>query len=286
MSTVLAGADQNALEQLVARHPVRIVAAGAGSVSSRESGTGTPLALLHGIGSGSGSWVHQLEGLAARHRVIAWDAPGYGGSTPLSQESPHAADYAGALASFLDALGVDRLVLASQSLGALMAASFARAHPSRVRGLVLLSPARGYGRAAPELRKQKLDERLAAMAALGPLEHARRRCEHQLGPSASAAARALVFWNMSRLDPSGYAQAARLLANGDIAEDLPRYGGPVLVASGTADRITPEAGCREIASLVSGAEYRSLGVLGHASYAEDPALVNALLAAFVESVPA
>ena len=54
-----------------------------GAIAYRRAGDGPPLVCLHGIGSGSASWAAQLEALAARFDVIAWDTPGYGGSAPL-----------------------------------------------------------------------------------------------------------------------------------------------------------------------------------------------------------
>lgn len=277
-------AEPIAVEALVARHPERTVAAGAGVVSYREAGADPALVLLHGIGSGAASWVHQLEALSTRFRVIAWDAPGYGRSTALAGTAPAAADYAQALASFLDALRVDRLVLVGHSLGALIATRFAAAQPGRVRGLVLLNPARGYRNAPPEVRKQKLDDRLEAMARLGPAGHARERVASLVGPGASQAARDLIVWNGSRLDSAGYAQAARMLADGDLADDARRVTGRVLVACGSEDRVTPESGCREIAAAFARAEYRSLPGLGHASYIENPTAVDDAIAAFAQSL--
>ena len=50
-----------------------------------EKGQGTPLVLLHGIGSAARSFSAQLDGLASRWRVIAWDAPGYGQSEAIEE---------------------------------------------------------------------------------------------------------------------------------------------------------------------------------------------------------
>src|SRR5205823_12453310 len=74
----------------------------------------------------------QLEALSTRFRVVAWDAPGYGASTPLAIEHPDAGNYAAALDAWLGALGVDRCHLVGQSLGTLIAARFAAAQPGRV----------------------------------------------------------------------------------------------------------------------------------------------------------
>src|SRR5260370_17551687 len=67
---------------------------GGGSVLAySEAGAGTPLVLLHGIGSAARAFDDQLAGLSDRLRVIAWDAPGYGGPTGLAPQSPKANDY-------------------------------------------------------------------------------------------------------------------------------------------------------------------------------------------------
>jgi pimeloyl-ACP methyl ester carboxylesterase len=76
----------------------------------------------------------------------------------------------------------------------------------------------------------------------------------------------------------------QMLASGRLIEDVARYRGPLLVACGSADTVTPEPGCRAIAAAALQGEYRSLPGLGHACYAEDPATVNALLATQLPAV--
>ncbi|SRR5579884_1603909 len=50
------------------------------TIAYEHAGEGRPLVLLHGIGSSARSRRHQLTGLSDAFSVIAWDAPGYGGS--------------------------------------------------------------------------------------------------------------------------------------------------------------------------------------------------------------
>ena len=78
-----------------------------GAITYLEAGQGEPLVLLHGIGSGSASWTAQIEKYSSDYRVVAWDAPGYGGSDPVGPMAPAATDYAARLEAFLDALGID-----------------------------------------------------------------------------------------------------------------------------------------------------------------------------------
>jgi pimeloyl-ACP methyl ester carboxylesterase len=72
-----------------------------------------------------------------------------------------------------------------------------------------------------------------------------------------------------------------MLAHGRLVEDAARYAGPVLVVAGSADTITPPAGCERIARAFPHASYRLLQGPAHLSYLDAPATVNALIADFV-----
>src|SRR5262245_46878990 len=103
-------ADSVALPELLEqRFPARTVALeGGAGVAVRTAGRddAPAVVLLHGIGSGAGSWLEVALALAPSARVIAWDAPGYGASTPLAPARPRAADYAARLNALLAALDV------------------------------------------------------------------------------------------------------------------------------------------------------------------------------------
>lgn len=264
----------------VARHPLESLRTARGVVSFRAAGTGPAVFLLHGISSQSGSWAGQLDALGARFRVIAWDAPGYGGSDALLGDAPAATDYAATLAAFWDALGITRAIVVASSLGALVAAAFAARWPARVAALVLLNPAGGYGRADASEREAKLAARLTRLAKLGPEGMAQALPPGMLSSSASPEARALATWSTAQLRPHGYTQAARMLAHAHLPDDAARYPGPVLVAGASADTITPPEGCAAIARAFPHGEYRLLDGPGHLSYLDAPDAVNALIAAF------
>jgi pimeloyl-ACP methyl ester carboxylesterase len=275
--------DPASADARIARHPLEERRTARGVVSFRAAGTGPALFLLHGISSQSGSWVGQLDALAARFRVVAWDAPGYGRSDALPAAAPVAADYAGTLGALWDALGLDRAVVVASSLGALIAGAFAARWPARAAGLVLLNPAGGYGRADPAEREAKLAARLVRLAALGPAGMARELPPGMLSAAASDEARAVAAWSTAHLRPDGYAQAARMLAGGSLADDAACYDGPVLAVAASADTITPPAGCEAIARAFPGGAYRLLEGPGHLAYLDAPDAVNALVAEFAAS---
>ncbi|MFT4193252.1 alpha/beta fold hydrolase [Ottowia sp.] len=263
--------------RLEAQFPARSVAVGAAAVSVRTCGSGSdlPLVCLHGIGSGSASWLEMARLLASRTRVIAWDAPGYGASTPLPQDSPRGTDYAQRLHELLDALDIARCVLVGHSLGALMAAPAARAG-GRIAALVLISPAQGYGAPGREAERARVHaERMASLNELGIAGMAARRSARLVSEYASPLARQWVRWNMTRLHERGYRQAIELLCGGDLLADLPPPV-PITVACGALDVVTPPAGCTEVAQRC-GVALESIADAGHACYVERPEAVAALL---------
>ena len=103
----------------------RSVALPQGDLSWLEAGDGDAVVLLHGVGSAARSFRTQIEGLAPRWRVMAWNAPGYGESTPLPDDAPDVGAYAATVAAWLDASGVQSCHLVGHSLGSLIAARFA-----------------------------------------------------------------------------------------------------------------------------------------------------------------
>ncbi len=263
--------------------PPREVELGGRVFGYRSAGEGPALMLLHGIGSGSGSWVCQFEAFREQYAVVGWDAPGYGATTALAAEDPSAADYAHALADFLDVLGIARCDLVAHSLGALIGAAFARRHPRRVRSLTLASPAIGYGDAPPATRESRLAARIDAMRDLGPEGLARERAAKLLSPAADDDAVALVRWNMGRLNKDGYLQAARLLAGGRLLSDVSACDVPVFVTCGSEDRITPPESARRVARA-AGSRYHELPGAGHACYIERPDDFDAAVSEFIETV--
>ena len=256
---------------------LRVIETPAGSFTFLEAGGGPALVLLHGIGSGSGSWAGQIPAFADRFRVVAWDAPGYGGSTALADRAPTAADFARALAVFLDALGIDRCHLVGHSLGALMACAFACRHPERLASLMAASPAAGYGRAGARVQEERRSARLDLLDELGPEGLARERHGALLSDTASARARERVRAQMARIRTDGYRQAVETLVNGDIFADTREIAMPATVVVGSADRITPPDGCREVSESFPTARFEVLSGLGHACYVEDPDAFNAVM---------
>ena len=107
---------------------------------------GVPVIFLHHLGAVLDNWDPRvIDGIAARHRVIAFDNRGIGaskGSTPTS-----VAAMARDAVAFIRALGFDQVDLLGFSLGGFVAQVIAQEEPQLVRKLVLAGtgPAGGEG---------------------------------------------------------------------------------------------------------------------------------------------
>lgn len=106
------------------------------------AGQGPPLVLLHGSATHAYAWRNLVPYLARGHRCLAPDLPGMGRSLPAPFESPESFPFdeqdwsVGELIRFLEPNRP--VVLIGHELGALIAADYARNHPSSVAGLVFI----------------------------------------------------------------------------------------------------------------------------------------------------
>jgi pimeloyl-ACP methyl ester carboxylesterase len=108
-----------------------------GAVWADDSeGDGPPLVLLHpGVGD-SRFWEPVLPALTATHRVIRYDARGFGRSPVPTVKFSLLRD----LIAVLDHYGLDRVPITGCSQGGGSALALAIEHPARVSALVLLCP--------------------------------------------------------------------------------------------------------------------------------------------------
>jgi pimeloyl-ACP methyl ester carboxylesterase len=138
-----------AVPQDEGRLRIRHVDTEAGSLSTIEAGTGEPVLLLHGLGATKASFLPTIDALAATHRVIGVDLPGFGDSDkPLfgAYDPPF---FARAMTALLDALEVDAAHVVGNSMGGRVALELGLEHAHRVRRLVLLAPSMSWLKSRP-----------------------------------------------------------------------------------------------------------------------------------------
>ncbi len=101
-------------------------------------GSGPPLVLVHGLGSSAAvEFFHNLEPLAAHHRVLAVDLPGFGGSDkPVLEYTIEL--FVKAVTDLMASESVERAALIGVSMGGRVALGLALESPEKVERLVLV----------------------------------------------------------------------------------------------------------------------------------------------------
>lgn len=233
-------------------------------------GEGPPLLLTHGYSATSGMWKGQIEALSKRFRLILWDMRGHGRSDyPEDQAAYSEEATVGDMAAILDAVGAQTAIVGGLSLGGYMSLGFYRAHPERVRALLIIDTGPGFrkeeareawNRTARETAARFETEGLASLQSLSP---ERRQAEHR--------------------DASGLACAARgMLAQRDsrVIDSLPAIRVPSLIVVGADD--TPFLIASDyMAAKIPGAKKVVIPNAGHAANIDQPQAFNAALLDFL-----
>src|SRR5260370_1778803 len=108
-------------------------------------GSGSPLILTHGYSSTSEMWQGQVEALSKHHKLVLWDMRGHGRSDyPEDPKAYSAALTVADIAALLDAIGANSAIVGGLSLGGYMSLAFYRAHPERVRALLIIDTGPGF----------------------------------------------------------------------------------------------------------------------------------------------
>jgi pimeloyl-ACP methyl ester carboxylesterase len=246
-----------------------------------RAGSGDPLLLLHGIGSTHDDFTALRPRLDAEYRVLAPDLPGHGRSGRLPGR-PTIAAITDAVAADLDELGVDRVHVLGNSIGARVALELAVRR--RTRSVVAISPS-GLNTPAERVYQGTLMAgKRVALRALRPLIPAIART--RLGRSALLAGLRSTPWRSSEIEAEalrdGFADAAafwRMLWWGilaDLPTGLDRIDCPVVLTQGTADLVALGQTPRYLADIPAARFVPLLGA-GHAPQSDTPDAILALV---------
>ena len=250
-----------------------------------EHGEGEPLLLVMGTSGSLLLWAEMVPRLAERHRVIAFDNRGLGGSArgegPIS-----VASLAEDAAALLEALDVPRAHVLGWSLGSAIAQELALAHPQRVASAILYAT---WGRG---------DGFQRSILAAFRLPYAVRDMEAALAVAGMAFSPELLdrpdvdemFAPLVPAFPHTEEQMAVTVEqwDADLAFDsLDRLGGitaPTLVVVGEQDLLTPPRLSSAVADAIPGARYELLTGPGssHGLHLERPDDLLKIVTGFLE----
>jgi pimeloyl-ACP methyl ester carboxylesterase len=187
-------------------------------------------------------------------------------------------------AALLDHLGIARAHVAGQSLGGMIAVTFARKYPQRVDRLAVLSAAAGR----TDEERRKVMERISLIASGIPGDHFKNSLSRWFTDEFRAANPELMEQYAARNrenDPACYAAAYTVLATGEVAPDLPHVKAPTLVCTGEYDLGSNPRMSRFIHEGIPGSELRILPGLRHSILIEAPRTVAGLLEPFFQGRP-
>ncbi|MFM0013077.1 alpha/beta fold hydrolase [Paraburkholderia sediminicola] len=237
------------------------------------------IVLLHGIGSSSAGYRAQFAALSKSHRVIAWDAPGYGQSSPFAIGTPAATDYADALMALLSALGISRATVVGSSWGSVIAATFAARFPSATRALVLSAPnvARGH---LSGTERDLAREVLMRSATAQSTEARAAVVDALVAPNAGPLVRAVVSRLRDAVTPKGWEHAVDMLFSAYTPSIVPSIQAPITVIIGNLDRVAPiDSHARPIHEAARDSTLHVLDAIGHMPKLEAPRAFNSIVLA-------
>ena len=241
--------------------------------------------LLHGAFADSRDWVPQLDGLAADFTVVAWDAPGCGGSFDPPEDFG-LAGYADCLAAFIDALGLERPHVCGLSFGGGLAIELVRRHPRLPRSLVLASAYAGW---AGSLGRDEADRRREEFLgnAGRPLEEVVREFSATLFTDSvpDELVDETIDIMLSATHPAGMRAMGNAFADADLRDVLPTIRVPTLLIYGDADQRSPVSPVGD--ALHAGIPGSKLVVFpgpGHVVNLEAPERFNDEVRAFLRAV--
>ena len=248
-----------------------------------------PIVLLHGTGASLHTWDGWTRELTRERRVIRFDLPGFGLTGPSPDGVYSIESYVDTVLALADTLGVQRFILAGNSLGGYVAWATAVLHPERVERLILVDAA-GY-----PFQSQSVP--LAFRIARTPLLNVLMR---DVLPR-SVVERSLrdVYGDPTKVTPdlvdryfdlaSRAGNRAALVARfdqtkpGSLAERVPEIQVPTLILWGSKDRLIPLEFGERFARDIHGSRLVVFDSLGHVPHEEDPARTVGAVLPFIQS---
>jgi pimeloyl-ACP methyl ester carboxylesterase len=260
-----------------------------------HAGSGPALVLLHGLLGYSFSWRQAVPSLARRFEVFAPDLPGSGFSDCDPTLDCRLSSAAKRLLGFLDAVGVSSCDLVGSSYGGATALMLAALAPSRVRRLVLVSPANPWSRIG-QTRLALLQNRMVA-AALPSLARPMRPLHDYLFRR--------MWGDPSRITAEGYRGYSAVISRVGVLEHavkivqtwkpdmqelqavLPQLSGvPTLLVWGDKDRTVDPASAEPLRRSFQSAQLSIIEGAGHLPYEERPEEFTRIVTNFLQPVRA
>jgi len=222
---------------------------------------GPHVVLIHGAGGNRLHWPGELRRLPSA-TVYTLDLPGHGRSEGRGYE--HIADYARAVRGFLDAVGIERAVVAGHSMGGAIAMTLALDHASCIAGLILIGTGARL-RVAPEILEMIRTDFAGSVDLIS-----RFAWSPQAPPDLVEIGRK----SLQETDPGVVLGDFIACDCFDVMDQLGSIAAPTLLVTGSNDQMTPVKYARFLAESIPGADAVILDGAGHMVMLEQPEAVG------------
>lgn len=262
---------------------MRKIAVDGQQIAYREAGSGPPLVLLHGGLVDSRAWRREINAYSDEFHVVAWDAPGCGGS---SDPRPDVAlgDYADWVAGLIDALELGPAHILGHSFGGGLALAVHQRHSRLVRSMILVSAYAGW----------------AGSLSPAEVERRRQRAEHNAGRPTrewvddflatlfdDATPRHLVEQTrhiMLDTRPEGMLPMLNAFAEADLTDVLGEVAVPTLLLYGSKDQRSPRPVAESLDASIPTSRLVFVAEAGHDVNVEAPDVFDAEVRSFLRQV--
>jgi 3-oxoadipate enol-lactonase len=252
-------------------------------VAYDTTGAGSPVVLIHGLGSSQADWARQVECLRTRFRVVTLDLRGHGRSS-LSREPFEMRDLADDVGAVINHLSLGKCHIVGLSLGGMVAFQVAVDAPELVRSLVVVN-------SGPEVVARTAAQRWALgsrkfMAKWIPFGALGKTIARRLFPHEWQAVERLAFVEQFvKNDRASYRAAFDAIVGWSVLGRIGDIRVPTLVVTGDRD-YTPVEIKHRYAARMPNATVAVIEDSGHATPIDQPDVFNAVLGTFLDGLEA
>ena len=244
------------------------IATSVGTLAVVDEGTGVPVICWPSLFADHRFYEPLRDALGEGWRCVRIDGPGFGQSDP-PREGVQPSEYADALVEVMDALGIERAVIAGCSWGGQIAAHVGVRHPQRTLGVVMMNVPM-----SPSLGGHRMQ--VTGTRLLGSTRFwGRGVARSMLGADVKAAhpERVTAFVDAFRsYNPRDAATTVTTTLTQFLGlEDvLPRLSVPTVILMGAQDELYPPEAAMPIARLAPNARIEVISRCGHLAPLEAP----------------
>jgi pimeloyl-ACP methyl ester carboxylesterase len=254
-------------------------------VSYLEAGsaTGVPLIFIHGFPFNKGMWEKQLHALRGNYRIIAYDVRGHG-DTEAETSSFSISQFADDLFDLMDALRIDKAIVAGLSMGGYIALNAIQKQPARFTGLLLCDTQCAAD--SDEARGKRM-KTIDFIKRNGLTDYAQESLKNLFAPASLEKKMnevLLIEETILKSDPANVCKTLQALADRkETCSSLSKIKIPVAILVGQEDKVTTPEAAKKMHESIEGSTLHIIEDAGHLSNLENLEKFNECVEEFLST---